>query len=134
MVKVHSYVCQYVSGKVSRACVRVGGFTRVGSGCVIVETQQVLRYKLRDVDPTTTTTTAQVTSVFGYQRNLHDKYHIGRVIGAGSFGVVRECVEVASQRVYAVKTVPKVGQPLATNVARCGGYLSCSYAWQLLRA
>ena len=50
---------------------------------------------------------AQVTAVFNYARNLLDKYLVGRVIGAGSFGVVRECVERSSQRTYAVKTVPK---------------------------
>jgi hypothetical protein len=50
----------------------------------------------------------QVTNVFGYPRNLQDKYRVGRVIGAGSFGVVRECLEKSSQRLYAVKTVPKV--------------------------
>ncbi|KXZ54832.1 hypothetical protein GPECTOR_4g903 [Gonium pectorale] len=37
-----------------------------------------------------------------------EKYHLGRVIGAGSFGVVRECVEKATGRVNAVKTIPKV--------------------------
>ncbi|GIL82813.1 hypothetical protein Vretimale_8185 [Volvox reticuliferus] len=49
-----------------------------------------------------------VTNVFGYPRNLNEKYHLGRVIGAGSFGVVRECVEKATGRVNAVKTIPKV--------------------------
>ncbi|PNH07597.1 Calcium-dependent protein kinase 14 [Tetrabaena socialis] len=37
-----------------------------------------------------------------------EKYHMGRVIGAGSFGVVRECVEKTTQRINAVKTIPKV--------------------------
>jgi hypothetical protein len=39
---------------------------------------------------------------------MQEKYHLGRVIGAGSFGVVRECVEKTSGRVNAVKTIPKV--------------------------
>eukprot|EP00197_Chlamydomonas_leiostraca_P016234 CAMPEP_0202862620 /NCGR_PEP_ID=MMETSP1391-20130828/3593_1 /ASSEMBLY_ACC=CAM_ASM_000867 /TAXON_ID=1034604 /ORGANISM="Chlamydomonas leiostraca, Strain SAG 11-49" /LENGTH=572 /DNA_ID=CAMNT_0049542175 /DNA_START=227 /DNA_END=1946 /DNA_ORIENTATION=- len=50
----------------------------------------------------------QITSVFGYPRNLTQKYFVGRVIGAGSFGVVRECVEIHSGRRLAVKTVGKV--------------------------
>jgi hypothetical protein len=41
-------------------------------------------------------------------RDLTDKYYLGRIIGAGSFGVVREGVEVATGRRYAVKTVSKV--------------------------
>jgi calcium-dependent protein kinase len=39
---------------------------------------------------------------------VQEKYLVGRVIGAGSFGVVRECVEKSSGRVMAVKTIPKV--------------------------
>ncbi|GFR50388.1 hypothetical protein Agub_g12603 [Astrephomene gubernaculifera] len=49
-----------------------------------------------------------VTSVFGYARDLPEKYSLGRVIGAGSFGVVRECMERATGRIAAVKTIPKV--------------------------
>lgn len=63
----------------------------------------VLRLPARtELDP------AQVTSVFGFARSLTQEFHVGRVIGAGSFGVVRECVEISTQRLYAVKTVPKV--------------------------
>jgi calcium-dependent protein kinase len=40
--------------------------------------------------------------------NLLDTYYLGRVIGAGSFGVVREGIEVATGRRQAVKTVSKV--------------------------
>lgn len=50
----------------------------------------------------------QVTHVFGYPRNLPERYMLGKVIGAGSFGVVRECVHIASNRVFAIKTIPKV--------------------------
>lgn len=42
------------------------------------------------------------------------QYDVGRVLGAGSFGVVRECVEKATGRKYAVKTItkaPKRGAP-----------------------
>ena len=38
---------------------------------------------------------------------MHVQYHLGKVIGAGSFGVVRECVEVATGRKYAVKSIGK---------------------------
>lgn len=50
----------------------------------------------------------QITHVFGYPRNLSDKYQVGRVIGAGSFGVVRECISAKSGRKYAVKSIGKV--------------------------
>jgi calcium-dependent protein kinase len=39
---------------------------------------------------------------------LPDNYHIGKVIGAGSFGTVREAVSIATGHTYAVKTVSKV--------------------------
>ncbi|MEW5305938.1 MAG: hypothetical protein WDW36_008448 [Sanguina aurantia] len=46
--------------------------------------------------------------VYGYPRNLQEMYLVGKVIGAGSFGVVRECVEIeGTHRKFAVKTVPK---------------------------
>lgn len=37
-----------------------------------------------------------------------DSYYLGRVIGAGSFGVVREGIKVATGKRFAVKTVSKV--------------------------
>ena len=46
--------------------------------------------------------------------DLPAKYHLGKVIGAGSFGTVREAVSVADGQRYAVKTVakmPKRGAP-----------------------
>lgn len=49
-----------------------------------------------------------ITHVFGYARDLIEKYFIGRVIGAGSFGVVRECIEATTGRRYAVKTIGKI--------------------------
>ena len=33
----------------------------------------------------------EVRNVFGFPRNLRDKYSVGDVLGAGSFGVVRTC-------------------------------------------
>uniref|UniRef100_A0A383WHF3 Non-specific serine/threonine protein kinase n=1 Tax=Tetradesmus obliquus TaxID=3088 RepID=A0A383WHF3_TETOB len=50
----------------------------------------------------------EIKSVYGYPRNLLDSYYLGRVIGAGSFGVVREGIEVSTGRRFAVKTVSKV--------------------------
>lgn len=44
----------------------------------------------------------------GCCRNLLDSYYLGRVIGAGSFGVVREGIKVATGKRFAVKTVSKV--------------------------
>lgn len=55
-------------------------------------------------------------------RNLLDSYYLGRVIGAGSFGVVREGIKVATGKRFAVKTVskvPKRGAPTPRWV--CGG-------------
>jgi calcium-dependent protein kinase len=56
----------------------------------------------------------EIRNVFNYPRNIYSKYAVGEVIGAGSFGVVRSCTEIASGRKYAVKTVgktPKRGPP-----------------------
>ena len=36
------------------------------------------------------------------------RYEVKGVLGAGSFGVVREAVDTASGRQYACKTIPKV--------------------------
>ncbi len=49
----------------------------------------------------------EVQNVFNYARNLRERYNIGPVIGAGSFGVVRECTEIVTGRKYACKTIPK---------------------------
>lgn len=35
------------------------------------------------------------------------RYTLGGVLGAGSFGVVREAIEKKTKRRYAVKTIPK---------------------------
>ncbi|KAG1675746.1 hypothetical protein FOA52_012402 [Chlamydomonas sp. UWO 241] len=50
----------------------------------------------------------QITHVYGWARDLTDKYVLGRALGAGSFGVVREATEVATGKRYAVKTIGKV--------------------------
>ena len=49
----------------------------------------------------------EVRSVFGYPRDLRARYYLGRPIGAGSFGTVREAAEAATGRRFAIKTVPK---------------------------
>ena len=57
-------------------------------------------------------------------RNLLDSYYLGRVIGAGSFGVVREGIKVATGKRFAVKTVskvPKRGAPTPRWVGVMGG-------------
>eukprot|EP00879_Flechtneria_rotunda_P022176 GHRR01023399.1.p1 GENE.GHRR01023399.1~~GHRR01023399.1.p1 ORF type:complete len:224 (+),score=71.64 GHRR01023399.1:320-991(+) len=50
----------------------------------------------------------EIKTVYGYPRNILDSYYLGRVIGAGSFGVVREGIEVVTGSRFAVKTVSKV--------------------------
>lgn len=49
----------------------------------------------------------EIKDVFGYPRNLKERYSLGAVLGAGSFGVVREVTEKRTKRKYAVKTIPK---------------------------
>ncbi|KAL0030347.1 hypothetical protein WJX77_011206 [Trebouxia sp. C0004] len=53
-------------------------------------------------------TSAEVKHVFGYSSALKEKYIIGKVIGAGSFGVVREAVHKRTNLHYACKTIPKL--------------------------
>ena len=50
---------------------------------------------------------SEIRNVFGFPRNLREKYGLGPVLGAGSFGVVRECTEKSTKRRYAVKSIPK---------------------------
>ncbi|KAL3141930.1 hypothetical protein ABBQ32_004581 [Trebouxia sp. C0010 RCD-2024] len=53
-------------------------------------------------------TAAEVKKVFGFSNALKEKYTIGKVIGAGSFGVVREAVHKRTNVHYACKTIPKL--------------------------
>lgn len=55
----------------------------------------------------------QVEAVFGYPRDVFAKYTFGEVIGTGSYGVVRKCIEKSTGAIFAVKTVPK--QPKRGN-------------------
>ncbi|KAK9826177.1 hypothetical protein WJX81_003662 [Elliptochloris bilobata] len=50
----------------------------------------------------------EITNVFDHPRNLRDRYKLGKVLGAGSFGIVREATELKTRRRYACKTIPKV--------------------------
>lgn len=51
---------------------------------------------------------SEVRNVFGFHRNLRDRYSLGEVLGAGSFGVVRSCTERSTGKKYAVKSIPKM--------------------------
>jgi len=57
--------------------------------------------------PRTELTPQDLAHVFGYARDLTGRYYLGRVLGAGSFGVVREAISVDSGHRHAVKTIPK---------------------------
>lgn len=50
----------------------------------------------------------EIRNVFGFPRNLRDRYLVAEVLGAGSFGVVRHCTERSSGKKYAVKSIPKM--------------------------
>ena len=51
---------------------------------------------------------SEVRNVFGFPRSMKEKYSLGKVLGAGSFGVVRRCTECATGKKYAVKSIPKM--------------------------
>ncbi|KAK9836887.1 hypothetical protein WJX74_010460 [Apatococcus lobatus] len=50
----------------------------------------------------------EVRNVFGFDRDMRQAYNIGKVLGAGSFGVVRTVTHKGNKRKYACKTIPKV--------------------------
>lgn len=45
--------------------------------------------------------------LFGLPRNFHDKYVLGKPLGAGSYGVVSEAIDKDTRDVFAVKSIPK---------------------------
>lgn len=49
------------------------------------------------------------------------RYVMGSVLGAGSFGVVRECTDRRSGRRFAVKSINKVWPRATAYVQRPGG-------------
>jgi len=59
------------------------------------------------LNPRTELKPDEITDVFGWPRDLTDKYILGKTLGAGSFGVVREGVDIATGRRYAVKSISK---------------------------
>lgn len=57
---------------------------------------------------------AELVHVFGYPRDFEARFQIGASLGAGSFGIVREAIDVRTGRRWAVKSiakVPKNGHP-----------------------
>ncbi|CAD7701182.1 unnamed protein product [Ostreobium quekettii] len=57
--------------------------------------------------PKTALDPEEIKGVFGYPRDVRERFHFGEVIGTGSYGVVRRCIEKESHKEYAVKTLPK---------------------------
>ncbi|CAL5222918.1 g5351 [Coccomyxa viridis] len=51
---------------------------------------------------------ADVRNVFDFPRNLQEKYELGKILGAGSFGIVREAVGRRTGTHFACKTIPKI--------------------------
>ena len=49
----------------------------------------------------------EIENVFGWPRDLEAEYLVGKVLGAGSFGVVREVIEKKTGQRFAVKSIPK---------------------------
>ena len=50
-----------------------------------------------------------------------NRYKLGKVLGAGSFGIVREATERKTGRRYACKTIPKV--PQCPSAPACQQYV-----------
>ncbi|KIZ04772.1 hypothetical protein MNEG_3189 [Monoraphidium neglectum] len=68
-----------------------------------VQDDGVLRMPARtELDPN------EIKTVFGFPRKIGESYYLGKIIGAGSFGTVREAVEASTGLRFAVKTVAKV--------------------------
>ena len=81
---------------------------------VLSATQQNTDYKAKAGDaaileqaPKTELAPEEVKNVFGFPRDLKEKYTLGRILGAGSFGVVKEAIHSETGKRYAVKSIPK---------------------------
>ncbi|CAD7699180.1 unnamed protein product [Ostreobium quekettii] len=57
--------------------------------------------------PKTPLNPEDIKAVFGYARDARERFHVGDVIGAGSYGVVRRCTDKDTGKEYAIKTLPK---------------------------
>ena len=51
---------------------------------------------------------------------MGERYELGKVIGAGSFGVVREAIDLVTQESVAVKTVSKFLKKIPRHLAHQG--------------
>jgi len=78
----------------------------------------------------------ELRSVFGYPRKLEEAYFLGKVIGAGSFGTVREAVEAGTGSRYAIKTVSKIPKrgPPTPRCAAVSGLPASVCGWLVLGA
>ena len=59
-----------------------------------------------------------------YKGHYCNRYKLGKVLGAGSFGIVREATERKTGRRYACKTIPKV--PQCPSAPACQQYILVS--------
>ena len=58
-----------------------------------------------------------VTSVFGYPRNVSEKYEFGEIIGTSSYGTVKKCVEKETGNLTQCFSVSQVLCPLGSVFA-----------------
>jgi calcium-dependent protein kinase len=74
------------------------------------------------VSPTRLLLPEECTRIFGYPRAelMAEKYKLGKVVGAGSFGVVREAVKLSTGERVAVKTVSKMLKRIPKHLRRQG--------------
>ena len=82
---------------------RIGSEKRFAASVTVDE-------ELLHIAPTQLIYPEECTRIYGYPRDdqLHEKYKLGKVIGAGSFGVVREATVIATGEKVAVKTISKL--------------------------
>lgn len=74
------------------------------------------------VSPTRLLLPEECTRIFGYPRAelMSEKYELGKVVGAGSFGVVREAVKLSTGERVAVKTISKMMKRIPKHLRRQG--------------
>ena len=78
--------------------------------------------ELLHVSPTQLIQPYECQRIYGYPRDedMKKKYELGKVIGAGSFGVVREAEQLSTGRKVAVKTISKLLKKVPKHLARQG--------------